>query len=194
MAESRYATMYEASDESDLRASLRLHESGSRRKWGTFSEPLRNVRGMTAFLKSKDKYEGYLVWSKAESDRRQKDHEQTMAEKRADAKARSQQTQAEKAAQVKELAQQRQQEEDSRLAQQAIYSQWAANEQGDVVDNYNDPDYWYPIRYYGRHRNPRVGHYHRNGANQARARERTTKRVNKWHGAGGAGRRGGGRR
>ncbi len=194
MADSRYATMYEASDESDLRAGLRLHESGSRRKWGKFSEPVRNVRGMTAFLKSKDKFQGYVAWSKAESDRRQHDHEQAMAQKRADSKARAEQTQEENAARNRELAQQRQQEEDSRLAQQAIYAQSASNEQGDVVEDYDDDDDWYPIRYYGRHRNPRVGHYHRNGANQARARERTNKRVNGWHGAGGAGRRGGGRR
>ena len=38
MAESRFATMYEGSDETSLRASLQLHESGSRRKWRKFSE------------------------------------------------------------------------------------------------------------------------------------------------------------
>ncbi len=192
MAESRYATMYQGSDEADLKASLRLHESASRRKWSKSSEPVRNVRGMTAFLKSKDKYQSYLVWSKAESDRRQQQHEQTMAEKRAAAKARSEQTQVERTARAQELAQQRQQEEDSRLAQQAIYAQSAATEQGDVVEDFDD--YWYPSRYYGRPRNPRVQHWHRNGANQARAREHTNKRVNNWHRSGGAGRRGGGRR
>ena len=194
MANSRYATMYEASDESDLRAGLRLHESASKRKWNKFSEPVRNVRGMTAFLKSKDGYQGYKVWSKGESDRRQQDHEQAMAERRADAQARSQQTQEENAARARELAQQRQQEKESRLAQQAIYAQAAANEQGDVVEGSDDDDYWYPIRYYGRPRNPRAQHWHRNGANQARARQRTNNRVNNWQGAGGAGRRGGGRR
>ena len=193
MAGSRYATMYEDSDETSLKASLRLHESGSRRKWRKFSEPVQNVRSMTSFLKSKDMYQSYLVWANAESDRRQQEHEQALAEKRAAAKGKSEQARVERIARAKELAEQRQQEQESRLAQQAIYAQSAANEQGDVIEDYYDDNDWYPVRYYRRPLDPRVQHWHRNGANQVRARERTNNRVNNWRRSGGAGRRGGGR-
>lgn len=201
MAESRYATMYAGSDETDLKASLHLHESGSRRKWRQFSESVQHVRSMSAFLKSKERYQGYLVWANAESDRRQQEHEQTMAENRAALHSRSEQADENRTARARELAEQRQQEQESRLAQQAIYAQSAANAPGDVVQNYDDGDdrypnwypNWYPNRYYRRPLSPHVRRWHRNAAHQDRAREHTNKRLNNWHRSSGAGRRRGGR-
>ena len=194
MAESRYATMYEGSGESDLRAAMRLHESASKRKWGQFSEPVRFLRGMTSYLRAGDKYKDYMAWSGVESARRQEEHDMALAEKRADAKAQAHLTESERIARAEELAELRWQNEETRLAQQALYSQSTADPNVVVVNNNDGYSSWYPRRYHRRPSNPIARPYHRNSANQVRARGHTQQRMNNWHGAGGANKAGGARR
>jgi hypothetical protein len=187
MAESRFATMFEGSDEASLKSTLRLHESASQRKWGEFAEPVKHVRAMKAFLKSEGKRDDYLKWADEESGRRQQEHEQAMAAKGAEARVNAEASRSEREAAAKELAEQRQQERESQLAQQALYAQSTS---GDVADGDYGDDY-YADRYYGYGTIARLRRWHRHGPNQVRARQHTQQRMNNWHGAGRAGGRGG---
>jgi hypothetical protein len=202
LASSSYATEYEGTDANFLKATTRLLESSSQRKWSEVVENRLQVQWMTRFLRDQNLFDAFMAWVPGEVERRDQEYQAELAQKRADAAAKRD-AQQQKAAETREAkeAQARQEEaareveRQNNAAAQQMQQAMTAAQQPVIISPDDDDDYYYG---YGTAAYLGTSNWYRDSAYRGSAGARVNNRMSGWRrsggGGGGRGGRGGGRR
>jgi hypothetical protein len=83
MANSSYASEFTGASAEGLAAYQQMYDATCRRRWSELEEARAQLRGMSAFLGKLGKLKDYQTWAKSESQKRQQQYEQSMAQKQA---------------------------------------------------------------------------------------------------------------
>lgn len=175
MADTRYASALAEFDQDNLESQERLYDKTCRRKFDEFSGPVREVRRVAAFMKSKGVIKDYMDWARMVSEQRQLEYEQEMQDRRARAAEKDREEDEARSAHAAEMEEQRREHADSLRAQQALYAAQmataAASAPKVVVVDDDDDDQWYLGWYQQDVADPRDQTWHRDKKYKSRSRK-----------------------
>jgi hypothetical protein len=121
MATSSYARQFSDNSGDGVAAYVQMYEGTCQRRWSELDEARQQVRCMAAFLQKKGKLKDYEAWANTESQKRQQQYEQSMAQKR----TTEEKVQAQRSADERKAAEQQAQfdSENQQLRQALAFSQ-----------------------------------------------------------------------